>query len=81
MAWLTGKTGELKNDCFFNLLVENSGVLTLAIKVFHGCAYSFFHALRGLFPCYLGCNMGGLMLGVNALYLFFFSFLTRFQAL
>ncbi len=33
LTWFTGKTGELRNGCFFNLLVERSGVLTLTIKL------------------------------------------------
>ncbi len=43
LAWFSGKTGELRNGCFFHLLVEKlekkSCVLTLAIKLSMDAGY------------------------------------------
>ncbi len=50
--------GELRNGCFFHLLVEKLEKIRCTYfghKAFHGC-WIFIHCMH-YFPCYLGCKI------------------------
>ncbi len=67
LAWFTGRTGELRNGCFFHLLFEKkSVVLTLAIKLSADAGYYNIHCVD-TFLCYL--HWGVTLRGIFFLFL------------